>query len=285
MQVSLKRGLTVVELLVVVSILGVLISLLLPAVQMARDAARRISCSNNEKQLALSLHAHEAAFGLLPPTVSSERYNSLLYWQARSLEFLERQDVLDRVREQISAGINIYNNQSRRVTVPSLQCASNPDQGYLVNCDIGFLYAFTDYCGVAGANIDDGIFPLNLEGSGTRFREITNGLSNTLLFGERPPSDGDHGFGAWTGGQNSYGASTYLLGSASNFDTYSFFRAECQNVANLSFGQGKRGGRCDWTHHWSFHAGGANFAKADGSVSFLSYGIDRETLSEQASRN
>ena len=93
------RGVTLVELLVVVSVLGILLALLLPAVQMAREASRRVRCANNENQIAIALHNHEAAFGYIPPTLTTFRGDSeLLYWQARILGFLEEKALLDRVR-------------------------------------------------------------------------------------------------------------------------------------------------------------------------------------------
>ena len=282
------RGVTLVEMLVVVSVLGILLALLLPAVQMAREASRRVRCANNENQIAIALHNHEAAFGYIPPTLTTFRGDSeLLYWQARILGFLEEKALLDRVRQQVVQSVQIYSNESRKVNLPKFQCSSNPDMGLLVGSDIGFLFAYTDYCGVAGTNSDDGVFPLAFNSGsekGIRFRDITNGLSNTLWFGERPPSDADEGFGAWIGGQNSFGASTYVLGDSSSFSHYPYFQRECQSISNLGFKQGKRGSRCDWTHHWSFHPGGANFSRADGSVFFLSYDTDIRTLSEMSLR-
>ena len=63
-----KNGFTLVELMVVIAIIGVLVGLLVPAVQSAREAARRMSCSNNMKQLGLALHNYESAFGFFPPS-------------------------------------------------------------------------------------------------------------------------------------------------------------------------------------------------------------------------
>ena len=276
--------------MVVVSIIAVLISLLLPAVQMARETARRVGCSNHAKQLALALHLHEDAMKSLPPTLSVGRSpnsvarspNFLLHWQARTLAYLEQQDLLNAVQEEVLLGVHVYRNSNRTVTIPSLQCASNPDNGFLVRPDLGFLFSHTDYCGVAGAREDNGVFRLDIrQPEGRRFRDIIGGLSNTLIFGERPPSDLFAGFGSWLGGQESIGAATYLDPTDLTLNVTN----ELSEFANRvqPFGPGKRGGRCDWTHHWSFHPGGANFAMADGSISFLSYRIDKHVLADLAS--
>ncbi len=285
-QVARKRAYTLLELLTVVVIIGILFSLLLPAVQMARETANRLSCSNNERQIALALHAHESTYNVLPATWSVARDNTfMLYWQSRTLGFIGQTHLLAQVQLEVQNGTHIYFNSNRRVAVAGFECPSNPDRGSLIRTDIGFLFAFTDYCGVAGSIRDDGIFPLEVrttKSHGTFFNEITDGLSNTLLFGERPPSDFNEGYGAWTGGQDSTGASTYLNGTEINFD--GDFLIRCGAKTELGYQNGKRGGRCDWTHHWSFHPNGANFARADGSVFFLSYATDRSLLSELASK-
>ncbi len=95
-----KTGFTLVELLVVITIIGILIALLLPAVQAAREAARRMQCQNNLKQIGLAMHNYEANFGSLPfggsgPPNNTSAYLPLPTWAAMILPFLEQQGVYD----------------------------------------------------------------------------------------------------------------------------------------------------------------------------------------------
>lgn len=118
----------------------------------------------------------------------------------------------------------------------------------------------------------------------TFFSQVTGGLSNTLIFGERPPSDLDEGFGPWLGGQGAWPTSTYTNGNRSLFPTAGASLANLLTAwdgrSDLGYQRGARGNRCP-THHWSFHSGGAVFAKADGSVLLLPYATDRKLLAEQ----
>jgi prepilin-type processing-associated H-X9-DG protein len=276
-----------IELLAVTGIIAVLVAVLLPAAQMVREGARRTSCLNKERQLVLALHSYESANEVLPPTLNSGKSNNFfLFWQAQVLPFLEQEALINEIRRENQAGTHVFFHRNRTTNVPVFQCLSNPDIGLLIRAKKAPVFAFTDYCGVAGSTEDNGIFRSNwgdLVDSEMEFAKISGGLSNSLIFGERPPSDLDEGFGVWLGGQLTLSATTYTNATPEIFPVD--LRDACEGRTDLGFQNGERGRQCDFSHHWSFHPDGANFARADGSVTFMSYDIDRDVLAALASRD
>ena len=129
-----RQGFTLVELLVVIAIIGILVGLLLPAVQAAREAARRMSCGNNLKQLGLALHNYESAMRRFPPSANTTGGSANQPWsgQAALLPFLEGDNVYKNI--DFSVGyhhpINKANfppNGIATVRVPVLLCPSEPE--------------------------------------------------------------------------------------------------------------------------------------------------------------
>ena len=200
-----QPGFTLVELLVVIAIIGVLIALLLPAVQAAREAARRMSCANNIRQVSLAMHNYESANKNFPPQImlgkNQYRWSAL----ARSLVYLEQSGLASRIDFKVNyhnIDINgqIYPSESalqatglpylKSARVPMLICpsevrdeprlnSSGQERDYItnygVNCGVWKVYDPNDGTGGLGA-----FYP----NQGTAIREVTDGMSNTLLLAE-----------------------------------------------------------------------------------------------------
>ncbi|QDS91110.1 hypothetical protein EC9_53300 [Rosistilla ulvae] len=211
-----KRGFTLVELLVVISIIGVLVGLLLPAVQAAREAARRMSCSNNLKQIGLSLHNYESAFRVFPSQSSSpgpgaEWTTQRGSWFTSILPFIEQ----DGLFSSFDSDYHWHapeNLEAVSTEVPMLRCPSAPDRTgfewtvlvdypngsstYSLTARDTYYGATTDYANVGGVGsqlsatlppqqqLSD---PSNcgvLKSTAVRLAEIIDGLSNTVLLVE-----------------------------------------------------------------------------------------------------
>jgi prepilin-type N-terminal cleavage/methylation domain-containing protein len=191
------HGFTLVELLVVIAIIGVLISLLLPAVQMAREAARRNQCLNNLKQLGLGMHNYQVAIGSFPPSFCihpNDLNNRGGHWsaQARVLSYLEQGNLFARI--DFARGYEDKSNpQSAAVAymrVPVYQCPSEPNDTVRVDGSGNPSHYPLNY----GVNLGrwlvhdpanngggDGAFHPNSELGPRNFRD---GMSNTLLAAE-----------------------------------------------------------------------------------------------------
>ncbi|MCI0359494.1 MAG: DUF1559 domain-containing protein [Planctomycetaceae bacterium] len=132
------RGFTLVELLVVIAIIGVLVALLLPAVQAAREAARRSSCSNKLRQLAIALHNHHDTYLKFPPgaeanvlpkpnPTNTQSFIRGTSWIVYSLPFFEQQPLYDRYRFDLAYNSVENGTTVGPVAVPTLHCPSGPD--------------------------------------------------------------------------------------------------------------------------------------------------------------
>ena len=192
---KLRFGFTLIELLVVIAIIGVLIGLLLPAVQAARAAARRMSCQNNLHQTILAVHNYQSANRRLPPTwikpsMSDDGWSA----QARILPYVEAMGVASGVDFSDGyKGSDIYiNGQFQRLSsfrVPTYLCPSEVNDvvrvsgsvkehyplNYMTNAGPWFVYDPSD------KTVGEGSF---FVGRASRFRDVLDGLSNTLAFAE-----------------------------------------------------------------------------------------------------
>jgi prepilin-type processing-associated H-X9-DG protein/prepilin-type N-terminal cleavage/methylation domain-containing protein len=275
---------TLIELLVVIAVMAILTGLTLAAVQRVREAAARARCQNNVRQLALALHQYHDANGGFPQGHRSFKlfgHVPMPYsgWSLSILPDLEQQALYERaVAAYRSKVIPFPPNPHAGLStvVPVFLC---PSDGRIASAQVSFrtktLAAFTSYLGVSGRDSSTARDGLLYQGSRTTFADITDGTSNTLLLGERPPS-ADFQFGWWYAGagQRLTGSADIVLGarepnlqlittgSACGPGNYPFMPASGFNDP------------CGMFHFWSPHPGGANFAFADGSVHFLRYSAD-----------
>ena len=313
-----RHAFTLVELLVVIAIIGILIALLLPAVQAARAAARRTQCVNNMKQMGLAMHNYHDTFQRFPSahqlgmTWYSNFYRQqppggisqlvvgsdypadgpFWSWMTRIAPFCDMQNLVDKfdMRGQSAswpwwqyADINLdgqvtntYADCVHSPSSPTFACPSDYRSGLKWTDGAAAETALTSYLGVSGrnqykeANGQDGMLYIN---SKVRLTEIMDGSSNTLIIGERPPSDNlEYGW-QWAGAGDfpHFGAADVVLGvheiiggDPTNSSNTDYFRVGAPTDPNDEHRY----------HFWSFHQTGANWAFADGSIRFLGYVTD-----------
>jgi prepilin-type N-terminal cleavage/methylation domain-containing protein len=271
-----REGFTLVELLVVIAIIGMLVALLLPAVQAAREAARKTSCKNNLKQVGVAMHNFETAFGRFPPGYEYARGpegNSLGFsWGTRLLPFME----LPALYDQLDFKQPIYsaaNQLAGRQHIASYLCPTDdisPD-GFVAMGDEQYAMA----CYVANFGPPDldetqdkreGPFFRN---SRTELREISDGLSNTLMLGERQNGPfrlaGAHG--------NHFEYETTWVGAIRDIDDAS---DDHGHMVLFQTGHTPNHVASDDRDVAAPHSGVAQFLLCDGSVHAISEEIDAE---------
>ena len=292
-----RSAFTLIELLVVIAIIAVLIALLLPAVQQAREAARRSQCKNNLKQYGLAIHNYVDAYGQLPmggTGTAPYYYNNYpgVTWQVRVLPFLDQAPLFNQLDFKLASTFDqvLNDGQPARVhTVPYSGCPSDTSPRVISG------WAQTSYSGCQGSqgnlSVDPNcnqfqIFALKVNpnngdtldttqvsgvfnrlGAKFRFADITDGLSNTLCVGEILPRCHDHVGGFWHGnGMGNAHAST--ITPINTMTTCDFTSASIPCHAQNN-----------WNYSWGFrsqHVGGAHFVLCDGSVRFLSQNMDHQ---------
>lgn len=283
-----RSGFTLVELLVSLAIIGLLIGITLPAVQMARESARRTHCLNNLRQVGLALLHYEGANSKLPPGIrafDAEEFASST-WLAQILPYVEQHNLWDQMVADYEFDSSPFiSHFGIRTPVNIYACPSDPVAGRIHSTHQSRIVASTNYLGLNGTNFmeKDGVFYLESE---TTLASITDGQSNTLMVGERPPSP-DFWYGWWYAGfgREGSGAPDMLLGvselnmpSSSGVKTY----LEDCDAGPYTFMRGKNR-QCDVLHFWSHHPGGANFVLCDGSTRFIAY-ADSLVMDQLATR-
>ncbi|MCA9186372.1 MAG: DUF1559 domain-containing protein [Pirellulaceae bacterium] len=265
-----RSAFTLVELLVVIAIIGLLIALLLPAVNAAREAARRTSCLNSVMQLNLAVHNYEFVFETLPSGVinpdgpiRNEETGQHISWIVNVLPYMEQQS-LYRMIDQSAGAYAPENATARSVVIPFLVCSSNP-----LEVSLNGTVAHSTY---AGCYNDDEV-PIDVDNNGVmflnshvRYSEITDGSSNTILLGECI-QDEVTGLGWMSGTRATLRNTSQIEISEPAFANPPDNAAQGQVSALHVGGFG------------SYHAGDvANFALADGSARSISRQIDQQVL-------
>jgi prepilin-type N-terminal cleavage/methylation domain-containing protein/prepilin-type processing-associated H-X9-DG protein len=284
-----RRGFTLVELLVVIAIIGILIALLLPAVQAAREAARRSQCTNNLKQIALGLHNYHDTFRGFP--ASHYFYNGSVNestWVTHLLPFIEQKALFDKITNwnvcfgcgpPAGSGADIV----AQTKIPGMLCPSDVESvnastapgyakgNYLANTGIGPME--TDGVGTLGGPA--GVFRRNRS---TRMADLIDGTSNTAMLSETLKVDNVND---WRGVMHYPEGSAYQHNRAPNsaipdelrgsMCVTTLPRAPCVGVtANYD------NRRLIFTAR-SLHPGGVNVALADGSIRFVSNSVNLAT--------
>jgi prepilin-type N-terminal cleavage/methylation domain-containing protein/prepilin-type processing-associated H-X9-DG protein len=295
-----RNAFTLIELLVVIAIIGVLVGLLLPAVQQARESARRIGCNNNLKQLGLALHNHNDAKKAFPVGIN----NTINGWGGDGaispygrggwfplvLPYCEETGLYD----QWSAGVSFLSFAGRNTVVNSFRCASDPNNGTIglngfkgnyALCGGGYAWGAANSLVDTNGNAPTGIFyPVGSKQlAGCKVKEITDGLSKTIMATEIALVLDTEGtsIGAgydmrglyWNNVHMNTLAVTARPPNASAGDVIGW---SCRNIDFAPCASSSTSGNVMTPR--SRHPGGAHCLFADGSVSFVTNTINADTF-------
>ena len=311
---AVRFGFTLVELLVVVFVIGILVSLLLPGIQAARETGRRAACQNNQRQFGLALHCYAAVKEEFPPGADADftsggatifaNANAILLPYFEQVALADRYDASKPYWEQELSLV--------RTSVPVFSCPSNGDAPF-INADLqaylpvplGEEFGTTDYAYCRGATdawcvtllyplAQKGVFTI---GESTKLSQVSDGLSNTIAMGEAaggdrwpvcngpgcdlPDASGITADVPWVIGNL---AADFMLPQLLTSSVYGstveppnkwpVTNTMLDTASVLDCGCSKAGGRHRVSNFRSDHPGGALFLYCDGSVQFLTEDID-----------
>jgi len=298
-----KRGFTLIELLVVIAIIAILIALLLPAVQQAREAARRTQCKNNLKQIGLALHNYHDTYNQFPASCmnpGSNLANAGGFVPAgmirnhtgylSMLPMLEQANLYSRIDFSLATGRADWNGIGgggeqavlARVKIPAFECPSDPPfdsphtytplNMYTITdatrVSYGFVHETTEYDGNAGrhwkSNRNNSRSAFGINSS-ANMRDITDGTSNTMLMIETPFQKEWEGFGPFL---QAYTHTHFIIPTEFGINRWSVTTPKRLVYA---WGAGSQ------------HTGGAQAVLGDGSVRFLSENMSSVTIASLVS--
>ncbi|PQO28381.1 DUF1559 domain-containing protein [Blastopirellula marina] len=288
-----RQGFTLVELLVVIAIIGVLIALLLPAVQQAREAARRMQCNNNLKQIGLAIHNYHDTHKSLPAGYQYDADNLVpIYgWAVAIMPFMELNNLYETLdpnhiplRQRYTSSFTATDKQLLQTRIDAYRCPSDiaKDAHEFVFAATDYFYPGTsNYVAYGGAGTTSVTLRNNNDAHGTfygasylKFRDITDGTSNTFFVGERDASRVGPSSSGFT---TNFGAAVWAgVASRNNAHrpyrtlTHAVYRPNYDYVAALNDESNGYNGR----GVSSLHPGGVNVLLGDGSVQFVSETIE-----------
>ncbi len=315
---SRASGFTLIELLVVIAIIAILIALLLPAVQQAREAARRTQCKNNLKQYGLALHNYHDVHNAFPigANYDGNWNNGPVGWQVRILPFTEQVGLYNLMNFKGGAtgpfGVDLVlpdGKALRQKEVPYSKCPSDASPSPDGN------WAQASYGGSMGANrvpsangacnpfltpnvhypdpggqVDHGNTTSLTQISGMfgrvlnekiGMRDVTDGTTNTIFVGEILPSCNDHGGGWWHFNGMANGHASVHVPINMKTTCNAPYKPQTSEFPGCE-------AQSNWNLSWGFrssHVGGAQFLLVDGSVRFISQNIDYNTYQRLGRRN